>query len=203
MGMSCFNATNWHVVPVWAALVAVGIFSSAQLEAAGGHHSNATAKATGVHNAPIAPGRTQLVVYKSARRIALYESGSFRKEFPLVLGLQPQGRKRHASDARTPEGLYHVVAKRRHARWQMFLAIDYPNASDRHAYEHELAEGKIPDDAGKPFAIGGDVGIHGNDREDEQARGIDWTKGCIALAKPDITELAGHVRVGTPVWIVE
>jgi len=148
-------------------------------------------------------GAVQLVVYKSKRSLALYRSGSFEKEYPVVLGLVPQGRKRHANDARTPEGLYRVVGKRTHDRWQYFLALDYPNAEDRKAYADEIARGRIPDEDGRPFAIGDSIGLHGNDREAEQAKGVDWTKGCIALRAADVIELVARVPVGTPVWIVE
>lgn len=145
----------------------------------------------------------QLVVYKSQRRMALYRFGNFEKEFPVVLGLSPQGRKRHAHDARTPEGHYRIAGKRRDDRWQYFLSIDYPNGADRAAYEEEARSGRIPDENGKPFEIGGSLGIHGNDRADDQAGGEDWTKGCVALRKADIAEVAASVPVGTPVWIVE
>lgn len=145
----------------------------------------------------------QIVVYKSRRTLALYRGGEFVKDFPVVLGLAPEGRKRHANDARTPEGLYHIVANRRHRRWQWFLSIDYPNDADRRAYAQALSVGRIPDEAGAPFAIGGSVGIHGNDRADTQEKGIDWTKGCIAMNSADVAELAPLAPVGTPVWIVE
>lgn len=148
-------------------------------------------------------GNTQLVVYKSRRTLALYRSGNFEKEFPVVLGLVPEGRKRHANDARTPEGLYHVVTRQPHRRWQWFLEIDYPNAADRRAYQAAVRAGRIPDENGAPFAIGSEVGIHGNDRAAEQEKGVDWTKGCIAMKSADIAELASRVPVGTPVWIVE
>ena len=148
-------------------------------------------------------GPVQVVIYKSKRSLALYHSGSFDKEYPVVLGLVPKGRKRHANDARTPEGLYRVVGKRAHDRWQYFLALDYPNAEDRKHYEEELGDGTIPDEDGKPFGIGDSIGIHGNDRAADQASGVDWTKGCIALTAKDVAEIAAKVPVGTPVWIVE
>lgn len=148
-------------------------------------------------------GNTQIVVYKSKRTLALYRGGDFEKEFPVVLGLQPEGRKRHANDARTPEGSYRVVGKRRHDRWQWFLAIDYPNRADRRAYEEAVRAGRIPDEDGAPFAIGGEVGIHGNDRAAQQDNGSDWTKGCVAMKAADVAELAARTPVGTPVWIVE
>jgi murein L,D-transpeptidase YafK len=145
----------------------------------------------------------EIVVYKSKRLLAVYRDGNFEKEFRVVLGLVPEGRKRFASDARTPEGLYHVTASRPHAKWQRFLALDYPNAEDRRRYATDVAHGRIPDLGGKPFDIGGDIGIHGNDREKEQAAGLDWTKGCIALAAGDIEAVAAMAPPGTPVWIVE
>lgn len=151
-------------------------------------------------------GPVQLVVYKARRLLALYRRGDLEREYPVVLGLVPEGTKRHAFDARTPEGLYHVVGKRPHHRWQVFLALDYPNAGDRRRYQDEVRGGTIPDDPdndGRPFAIGDGIGLHGNDRADEQARGVDWTKGCIALEAEDIAEVAEAVEVGTPVWIVK
>lgn len=145
----------------------------------------------------------QVVIYKSKRTLALYRAGVFDREFRIVLGLQPEGRKRHEHDARTPEGLYRIVGIRRHERWQHFLELDYPNADDRRSYAGGIRAGTIPDDDGAPFAIGGEIGIHGNDRAEEQAAGRDWTKGCIAMSAVDIEQVAAEVPVGTPVWIVK
>lgn len=148
-------------------------------------------------------GTVQVVVYKSKRTLALYRDGIFGKEYRIVLGLQPDGPKRHEHDARTPEGLYRVVGKRPHERWQHFLALDYPNAHDRRAYAAAVLAGTIPDEDGAPFGIGGAIGIHGSDREEEQAAGDDWTKGCIAMSPADVAELDAAVPVGTMVWIVK
>lgn len=152
--------------------------------------------------APAKWGPVQIVVYKARRSLALYRFGNFYREYPVVLGMNPEGRKRHAHDARTPEGLYHVVKKRPHERWQYFLDLDYPNDKDRRIYTEEKGAGRIPDEDGSPFAIGGSIGIHGNDRADQQAAGIDWTKGCVALEPADIAEIEALTPVGTPVWIV-
>lgn len=145
----------------------------------------------------------QLVIYKSKRVLAVYREGNFEKEFPIVLGLNPQGRKRHAHDARTPEGLYRINGKNRHARWQYFLSLDYPNAEDRRIYDEEVGRGTIPDENGQPFSIGSELGIHGNDRKNEQSQGVDWTKGCVALQAADIEQLERVISVGTSVWIVK
>jgi len=161
--------------------------------------------APGVPPRPVlqAAGSVEVVVYKSKRLLAVYRDGAFEKEFRIVLGLVPNGRKRHANDARTPEGRYRVTGKRRHGKWQHFLALDYPNAKDRERYESEVRRGTIPDEDGKPFGIGGDIGIHGNDREKEQAEGVDWTKGCIALSAGDVEAVNALVPAGAAVWIVE
>jgi murein L,D-transpeptidase YafK len=166
--------------------------------------TDATAAAVSFTRAPQAEpwGPVQLVVYKSSRRLALYRDGSFEREFTVVLGMQPEGRKRHAHDARTPEGLYRVIGKSRHPRWQHFVALDYPNGKDREAYAAEVRAGRVPLEHEAPFGIGGEIGIHGNDRPDEQARGVDWTKGCVAMREQDIAAVAEAVGVGTPVWIV-
>jgi murein L,D-transpeptidase YafK len=204
-----FNALARATVAVLAILTADAARSSA------GQHAGANETAAGSTRipavranepkdaAPEAWGSTQIVVFKSRRILALYRGGDFEKEFPVVLGLQPEGRKRHANDARTPEGSYRVIGRSRHDRWQWFLAIDYPNQADRRAYDDAVRAGRIPDEDGAPFTIGSEVGIHGNDRAAQQDKGSDWTKGCVAMKAADVAELAARTPVGTPVWIVE
>lgn len=186
---------------------AAGAATSPRASAGAGAAGRKTAGARAAVAAPAATitawGPVQLVVYKSKRTLAVYREGNFEKEYPVVLGLVPDGAKRHEGDARTPEGLYHVTARHRHPRWQWFLALDYPNAADRAAWSSAVKKGKIPDEDGSPFGVGGSVGIHGNDRLVVQEAGLDWTKGCIALRANDIVELAAEVPVGTPVWIVQ
>ncbi len=149
-------------------------------------------------------GPVQVVIYKSKRALAIYRFGNFYREYPVVLGINPLGRKRFMYDARTPEGRYHITDKRVHDRWQYFLAIDYPNDKDQQIYHEEVRRGLIPrEDNGAPFPIGGSIGIHGNDKPDDQARGINWTQGCIAMQSPDIAEVYSLVTVGTPVWVVQ
>ena len=148
-------------------------------------------------------GPKQVVVYKADRSLALFRHGKFDKRFPVVLGREPVGAKRWQHDARTPEGYYHVTEKRPHERWQTFIEIDYPNRWDRKRYRELVEAGRVPVIDGERLGIGGDLGIHGSDRPDEQAAGTDWTLGCVSMRPEDIAELAEFVDVGTPVWIVE
>ncbi|HYC53831.1 MAG TPA: L,D-transpeptidase [Candidatus Binatia bacterium] len=148
-------------------------------------------------------GPLQIVVFKKERKLKVYRFGQLDREYSVVLGLKPDGRKRFAFDARTPEGKYHITGKRPHGRWQYFLAIDYPNDADKALYATELQSGLIPALRGRPFGIGSDLGIHGNDRPQEQASGQNWTKGCVAMGEQDIADLYSIVEVGTPVWLVQ
>lgn len=149
-------------------------------------------------------GPLQLVVYKSRRALAVYRFGNFYRQYPVVLGANPVGRKRFMYDARTPEGQYHIIDKRVHERWQYFLALDYPNEEDRQIYDDEARRNVIPrQDDGQLFPIGGNIGIHGNDKPGEQERGENWTQGCIAMRSADIAEIYSMVEIGTPVWVVE
>jgi len=149
-------------------------------------------------------GPVQIVVYKSKRTLAVYRFGNFYREYPIVLGANPVGRKRFMYDARTPEGRYQITDKRMHDRWQYFLALDYPNDRDQQIYQDEVRRNLIPrEETGEPFPIGGNIGIHGNDKPDEQARGVNWTQGCIAMKSSDIGEIYSLVAIGTPVWVVQ
>jgi murein L,D-transpeptidase YafK len=143
-----------------------------------------------------------VVVTKHTRRLELYRRGGLVGAFPVVLGARPDGPKRYEGDMRTPEGVYRVTGKRVHGRWSYFIEIDYPNESDRRAYESEAAAGRIPLFAQQLPGLGGRVGIHGNDRPRDQASGRDWTKGCIAMRNEDVAVLYELVDVGTPVVVL-
>jgi len=61
------------------------------------------------------------------------------------------------------------------------MLLSYPNDDDRSRYAMALSEGRVPVIDGHAPGIGGAVGIHGSDREDSNARGDDWTFGCVSL----------------------
>jgi len=143
-----------------------------------------------------------VVVYKSRRMIELYRGGVVAAEFPVVLGRRPVGNKLYEGDLRTPEGLYHVAFKSPHRRWHYFIGIDYPNDQDRHAYSSALQDDELPVFEGHVPAIGSSVGIHGNDHPKAQARGEDWTEGCIALRNRDIATLYAAIPIGAPVLLL-
>ena len=90
-----------------------------------------------------------------------------------------------------------IIAKYPHPRWNHFLLIDYPSASDRHRHELAKVTGEVASDA----SIGGNVGIHGTDKPDKNRRGVDWTWGCVSVDNEAIDELNRLLPLGTPVVI--
>jgi murein L,D-transpeptidase YafK len=144
-----------------------------------------------------------IVVSRSCRTLSVYRRGRLLRRYPAVFGQNPLGPKRFEGDLRTPAGFYTIVEKRPHRRWARFLLLDYPNSSDGLRYAAALEAGELPTGERGAPGMGGAVGIHGSDKEELNARGVDWTHGCISLFNRDALELSAIVPVGTPVWIAE
>jgi len=139
--------------------------------------------------------RPAIVVAKEEHRVTLYVNGNVHKVYGADLGFNWVADKRLSGDGATPEGRYRVVAEKRGGATLYYkaLLLDYPNAEDRRDFTKGRRAGSIPRGA----AIGGLIEIHG-----EGGRGVDWTKGCVALTNRDMDELMRIVRNGTPVTII-
>ena len=135
----------------------------------------------------------RVVVDKSDRTLSLMSGPRAVRTFPIYLGGQPVGHKRHQGDRRTPEGRYLLHARNRQSRYYRALRISYPNDADRAAAQ---ALGKPP---------GGDIMVHGMPslakRNLLMFEGSNWTDGCIALSNPHMAEVWSLVKVGTPIEI--
>lgn len=142
-----------------------------------------------------------IVVRTSCRTLDLYRFGDRIRSYPAVFGIGGTHDKLHEGDMRTPTGLYAVVAQHRHARWQRFLLLDYPNLRDVQRYQVAMQSGSIPMRGNRTAGVGGAVGIHGTDKPHYNRRQFDWTHGCVSLSNPDVEELAKLVPNGTPVLI--
>lgn len=138
--------------------------------------------------------RHAIVVDSSRSRVYVYENakGTPRlvQDFYITLGKQGIAKEREG-DKKTPLGVYNVVSQISGNKlpdlygWGAF-PIDYPNEWDR-------LKGKT----------GYGIWLHGVP-SDTYARAPLASDGCIALANPDIAELADRVQVGaTPVIIAE
>ena len=144
-----------------------------------------------------------VIVRKEERTLTLYHRAVQQKVYPIVLGIAAYGPKVYQGDLRTPEGVYRISSKRPHARWSRFMLLSYPNDQDRDRYAMALGEGRVPIIDGHVPGIGGAVGIHGTDREDSNARGDDWTWGCVSLLNQHVAELYDMIPLDTPVLILK
>jgi murein L,D-transpeptidase YafK len=142
-----------------------------------------------------------VVVRTSCRTLDVYEHGDRVRSYPAVFGLGGTAHKLHEGDHKTPTGLYTIVAKRRHGRWQWFMLLDYPNMHDVNRYVTAVEAGRVPMLGSRQAGVGGAVGIHGTDKPELNRKGVDWTFGCISLDNVDVDDLARLVPVGTPVLI--
>ena len=103
------------------------------------------------------------------------------------------------ADRNTPEGEFHINAKRMHNKWHKFISIDYPNEESWKKFKERKNRGEIPSSA----RIGGGIGIHGTwPHEDYQIdRFNNWTLGCISLKNEDIDHLYAYLKIGSKLII--
>jgi len=141
-----------------------------------------------------------VVIIKSKYELQIYDSsGEWIVSYPVVFGNKDMGDKMMQGDRRTPEGVFHILNKRKHEKWNSFMLIDYPNQESYQKFNQRKARGIIPADA----QIGGGIGIHGTWPHEEFA--IDqyqnWTEGCISTKNIYIQEIFNLLPVGTMVEI--
>lgn len=176
-------------------LVASGCTPAATQGGSGG-----AAPPTGDDRAPLEWARSEpyvVVVRRSCRTLSVYQYGQWVRTFDKVSFGRVPGVKVQEGDRRTPSGLYRIIGKREHPRWSRFMLIDYPNLSDRDDHRRAIEDGIAV--AGP----GGEIGIHGSDKERFNELGIDWTLGCVSLTNDDVDELYEMVPDGTLVLIEE
>ena len=136
-----------------------------------------------------------LVIDKIKHKGFLYLNGKLNKEYDVEFGRNWIGDKLYAGDNATPEGRYMVSRKKsaRDSGYYKAMMLNYPNEEDRANYAARRRSGQIP----KSRGIGGLIEIHG-----DGGKGVDWTKGCVALTNDKIDELYNKLSVGSPVTIV-
>ena len=154
----------------------------------------------GVASAPAAetavlPVIDSITVDKSLRRLYLIKDGEAVRTFPITLGLAPRGHKMREGDYRTPEGDYHISARKPDSSYMLALQISYPNESDRtRAEQAEVPAGGLIMVHGRPIRP-----TNGRDRNYYSTR--DWTDGCIAVSNAAMLEIWMMTRIGTPITI--
>lgn len=131
-----------------------------------------------------------IMVYKSSRRMVLFNNSVMIGDYQIELGGSPDGDKGQYGDGRTPEGTYFIDRRNPNSAFHLSLGISYPNADDVAEAE---ALGIDP---------GGDIFIHGGPTRFWDRFKGDWTAGCISVTNREIEEIWAMVPIGTPIVIV-
>jgi murein L,D-transpeptidase YafK len=144
-------------------------------------------------------GVVSIIVVKSDYELQVYDKDGWYATYPVVFGSKSLDDKMMAGDRKTPEGVYHILSKRVHEKWDKMMDIDFPLAPDIEKFNERKAKGLIP----KSAKIGGGIAIHGTWPHDDHVVDLyqNWTNGCIALKNEDVDELYDLIPVGTEVTI--
>lgn len=141
-----------------------------------------------------------VLVEKRRYELHIFDSSGERiASYPVVFGSRDMGDKMMQGDKKTPEGIFHIILKRRHEKWNSFIGIDYPNEESYRKFNERKTRGLIPSGA----QIGGGIGIHGTWPNEDFAidRYDNWTEGCISTKNKYIREIFALLPVGTRVEI--
>ena len=129
-----------------------------------------------------------IVVFKSKRKLILYENKKELASFKVSLGASPKGAKEKEGDEKTPEGEYIIYDKNPNGNYHKNLGINYPNAQDKIMKR-----------------TGGDIKVHGLGKKyakwGKLHRLKDWTDGCIAVTNKEMDFIYAHVSKNTPIII--
>lgn len=171
---------GWMVLGCMAVLQTV----HAQVITAG---ANATAT---VAELPMAD---RVLVHKAERKLYLFRQGQMLREYPVRLGLRPEGAKEFEGDFRTPEGRYQLARRNPQSEYFLSIEVDYPNP-------HDIARARR-----SRMKPGGAIMIHGLPNLPKKPldyyQRVDWTDGCIAVNNADMVEIWLMTRPGIPIEI--
>jgi len=158
-----------------------------------------TKRIAGVKGEILPIGTVYLIIDKSDYELNVYDDKGWFATYPVVFGNNTLGDKRMEGDRCTPEGNFHIVAKKVHDKWDRFIALDYPTKESYEKFRERKSRGEIPANA----RIGGGVGIHGTWPNDDYIidRYKNWTNGCISMKNKDVEDLYSYLPVGTSVTI--
>jgi murein L,D-transpeptidase YafK len=144
-------------------------------------------------------GKISIIIDKSDYELSVYDEKGWFATYPCVFGNNSLEDKKMEGDRKTPEGVFHIVSKRVHDKWDRFMALSYPTKDSYEKFNKRKQRGEIPSHA----RIGGAIGIHGTWPNDDYI--IDqyknWTLGCISLKNVDVEELYKYTQPGTKVTI--
>jgi murein L,D-transpeptidase YafK len=160
------------------------------------------------------PADVWLAIDTDQLQLAVMEGDTALQVFEnIAIGSNGPTLAKRRGDSTTPLGEFTITQIRPSNRFELFMAIDYPNRDHtERAYQEnriDVAEYKALRynlDRGQPpsqsTSLGGQLGIHGVGRGDMKVHEtVNWTEGCIALTNEQLRELTKWVAVGTRVVV--
>jgi hypothetical protein len=148
----------------------------------------------------------EIYVYKEKRRLYVIQSNVLVRDYPIALGLTPQGDKEKDGDGRTPEGEFKICTRDPAGRFGKSLVLNYPDKKHLERaffagilspseFREILATNGSKEQPLKSNVLGDQISIHAGGAHQ------DWTNGCIALYASDMEELFKVAGIGTHVSI--
>jgi murein L,D-transpeptidase YafK len=161
-----------------------------------------------------APSNVWLSVDTDELQLSVMEGEKPLKVFEnIAIGSNGPTLAKRRGDSTTPLGEFTITQIRPSDRFELFMAINYPNldhterawqenridVAEYKALRYNLDRGQPPSQA---TSLGGQLGIHGVGRGDMKVHeSVNWTEGCIALTNEQLRDLAKWVVVGTKVVV--
>src|ERR1700753_229117 len=96
-----------------------------------------------------------IIISKSDYELKVYDREGWYATYPVVFGSKSLDDKMMEGDRKTPEGIYHILSKRHHEKWNKMMDIDLPTKADFEKFNLRKAKGLIPRSA----RIGGGIAI--------------------------------------------
>ncbi len=171
--------------------------SWASVHHSGGRNKGVRHYRNRIFEAPV--GTVSLVISKSGYELSVYDDKGWYATYPVVFGNASLQDKMQQGDKNTPEGSFHINAKRIHDKWCRYMSLDYPTRDSYLKFNLRKQRGQIPSSA----SIGGGIGIHGTWPHDDFMvdQYKNWTEGCISMKNDDVKEIYSFTPVGTTVTI--
>lgn len=147
----------------------------------------------------------ELAVMQGEKPLQVFEN--------IAIGSNGPTLAKRRGDSTTPLGEFTITQIRPSHRFELFMAISYPNldhterafqehridAAEYRALKYNLERGQPPPQG---TSLGGQLGIHGVGLGDMKVHeSVNWTEGCIALTNEQLRDLAKWVVVGTRVVV--
>lgn len=148
-----------------------------------------------------------IVINKTARNMALCQSGNLVDNYNVGLGFAPLGDKQQEGDGKTPEGVFYIPRLVPNSSYYKAFLLSYPDSADAarglnsgliSQAQHDnivSAQGNCTEPP-QNTPLGGLIEVHG------MGGGQDWTLGCIAIENLEVDVLWSTLGVDDTIVVL-